>query len=188
MLTNLKRNLHNKLLLLISNKRMHLDFDPSKDYYKILGVDNKASEKQIKEQYYKLAKKHHPDLNKGVSTDIFKEMTAAYEILSDIEKRRQYDQLKNFSTGGFWNTNNQNSQQTNSNRQTNQQSSNFNQSNQNYHNTNNYKKDFKTWQYTYIDPKTGQKKTFNFNDDAFKNFDEFLAKMRSEMKRENKSS
>ena len=60
---------------------MHLDFDPSKDYYKILGVDSKSSEKQIKDEYYKLAKKHHPDLNKGVSTDFFKEMTAAYEIL-----------------------------------------------------------------------------------------------------------
>ena len=187
MLKILKNNsIKNKTLQFISIKRMHLDFDPSKDYYKIIGVDSKATEKQIKEQYYKLAKKHHPDLNKGVSTDFFKEMTAAYELLSDAEKRKQYDQLRSFSGGGFWNSNNKNSQQSNSNRQANQQSSNFNQSYQNYHNTNN--KNSKTWNYTYVDPKTGQKRTFDFNNYAFKNFDEFIAKMRSEMKNDAKKS
>ena len=46
-------------------KKFIVDFDPNKDYYKILGVSPQDSDKQIKEAYYKLAKKHHPDLNGG---------------------------------------------------------------------------------------------------------------------------
>ncbi len=158
-----------------------MDFDPTKDYYKILGVDSRSTEKQIKEQYYKLAKKHHPDLNNGVSSDYFKEMTAAYEILSDQEKKQKYDQLRNYSNGGFWNTTNNSQQNTSNNSYGKTNYSNFNS--QNYYNTSGNKdKYYKMWQFTYVDPKTGQKKTFNFNEDAFKNFDEFISKMRSEMK------
>jgi curved DNA-binding protein CbpA len=79
-------------------KKHLLDFDPSKDYYKILGVNQAASEKEIKDAYYKLAKRYHPDLNQGKTTDQFKEMTAAYDILSSSDKRKQYDSSRSFGT------------------------------------------------------------------------------------------
>ena len=66
-----------------------------KDYYKTLGVDRKASTEEIAKAYKKLAKKHHPDLNPGDKSaeDKFKDVTEAYEVLKDAEKRRLYDQL-----------------------------------------------------------------------------------------------
>ncbi len=66
-----------------------------KDYYKILGVDRKASEKEIKKAYRKMARKYHPDVNPGDKTaeERFKEINEAHEVLSDAEKRRKYDQL-----------------------------------------------------------------------------------------------
>ena len=62
----------------------------SKDYYKILGVPKTATEVEIKSSYRKLAKKYHPDLNKG-KEDQFKELNEAYEVLSDVKKRKMYD-------------------------------------------------------------------------------------------------
>merc|ERR1711966_130426 len=59
--------------------------------YKILGVDKDASDSEIKKAYRKLAMKHHPD--KGGDPDKFKEMTAAHTVLSDPEKRRNYDRF-----------------------------------------------------------------------------------------------
>jgi DnaJ-class molecular chaperone len=65
-----------------------------KDYYKILGVDRSADDKTIKSAYRKLARKHHPDVAKGKdSGERFREVTEAYEVLSDPEKRRRYDTL-----------------------------------------------------------------------------------------------
>jgi molecular chaperone DnaJ len=66
-----------------------------KDYYKILGIDKKAGEKEIKQAYRKLARKYHPDVNPGdkSSEDRFKEVSEAYEVLSDKEKRAKYDQF-----------------------------------------------------------------------------------------------
>jgi DnaJ-class molecular chaperone len=63
-----------------------------KDYYKILGVDRAADAKAIKSAYRKLARKYHPDVNKG-KDDRFKEINEAYEVLSDPEKRQRYDTL-----------------------------------------------------------------------------------------------
>ena len=63
-----------------------------KDYYRILGVDRTADDKTIKSAYRKLARKYHPDVNKG-KDDRFKEIAEAYEVLSDPEKRRRYDTL-----------------------------------------------------------------------------------------------
>ncbi|MFW5979798.1 MAG: molecular chaperone DnaJ [Halanaerobiales bacterium] len=64
-----------------------------KDYYEILGVDRDASQKDIKRAYRKLAKKYHPDMNKEdpQASEKFKEISEAYEILSDPEKRKRYD-------------------------------------------------------------------------------------------------
>lgn len=75
-----------------------------RDYYQTLGVDKKASASEIKNAYRKLAKKYHPDLNPGdeAAAEQFKSINEAYEVLSDEEKRKQYDMFganTNF-TGG----------------------------------------------------------------------------------------
>ena len=66
-----------------------------KDYYKILGVPRDADEKTIKAAYRRLARKYHPDVNKGdpKAEDKFKEINEAYEVLKDPEKRARYDQF-----------------------------------------------------------------------------------------------
>lgn len=66
-----------------------------KDYYQILGVDKKATDKEIKAAFRKLARKHHPDVNPDDSKaeERFKDINEAYEVLSDQEKRAKYDQL-----------------------------------------------------------------------------------------------
>ncbi|MCC6297830.1 MAG: DnaJ domain-containing protein [Anaerolineales bacterium] len=66
-----------------------------KDYYKILGVDRKASEDEIRKAYRKLAKQHHPDYNPNnkQAEDRFKEINEAYEVLGDSKKRSTYDRL-----------------------------------------------------------------------------------------------
>lgn len=66
-----------------------------KDYYEVLGVSKTADEASIKKAYRKLAKKYHPDTNDGnkQAEEKFKEVTEAYEVLSDPKKRKQYDQF-----------------------------------------------------------------------------------------------
>ncbi|MFA5013036.1 MAG: molecular chaperone DnaJ [Candidatus Paceibacterota bacterium] len=63
-----------------------------KDYYKILGVSKGSTPDEIKKAYYKLAHEHHPD-KKGGNEEKFKEINEAYQVLSDKEKRTQYDQF-----------------------------------------------------------------------------------------------
>ena len=66
-----------------------------KDYYKILGVDRSASQKDIKSAYRKLTKKYHPDLNHGDKDAELKyrDVNEAYEVLGDPDKRSKYDQF-----------------------------------------------------------------------------------------------
>jgi len=66
-----------------------------KDYYSILGVSRNASEREIKQAYRRLAREYHPDVNPGDKSAEakFKEMNEAYEVLSDKEKRKKYDQF-----------------------------------------------------------------------------------------------
>ncbi len=75
-----------------------------RDYYEVLGVDRGADEATLKKAYRKLAKKYHPDMNPGdkEAEAKFKEATEAYSILSDPDKRRQYDQFGHaaFEGGG----------------------------------------------------------------------------------------
>jgi len=74
------------------------------DYYKILGVDKNSSDDEIKKAYRKLAHKHHPD-KQGGDAEKFKEINAAYQVLSDKSKRQQYDQFgsgfEQRGSGGF---------------------------------------------------------------------------------------
>jgi curved DNA-binding protein len=66
-----------------------------KDYYKTLGVEKSSTDAEIKKAYRDLAKKHHPDKNPGnkAAEEKFKEISEAYEVLKDPEKRKKYDQL-----------------------------------------------------------------------------------------------
>jgi molecular chaperone DnaJ len=75
-----------------------------RDYYEVLGVDRGADDSAIKSAYRKLAKKYHPDVNPGdkEAEKKFKEATEAYGVLSDPQKRKQYDQFGHaaFEQGG----------------------------------------------------------------------------------------
>jgi curved DNA-binding protein len=78
---------------------MAVDF---KDYYDVLGVSRDASEEDVRQAFRKLARKHHPDVNPGDKSaeERFKDLNEAYEVLSDPEKRKQYDRLgRNWKAG-----------------------------------------------------------------------------------------
>lgn len=77
-----------------------LNFTRLKSYYQVLGLNSTASDKDIKSAYYKLSLQYHPDRNKGCTDSVkkFHEIAEAYEVLSNPEKKRSYDQASSFKT------------------------------------------------------------------------------------------
>ncbi|HYA69695.1 MAG TPA: DnaJ domain-containing protein, partial [Acidimicrobiales bacterium] len=71
-----------------------------KDYYQVLGVSRTADDKEVTKAYRKLAKQFHPDANPG-SEERFKEISAAYDVLGDATKRKEYDEVRRLGAAGF---------------------------------------------------------------------------------------
>ena len=71
-----------------------LDFDPKTDYYKVLDLTNKATEKDIKNMYYKKCYEYHPDRTGGMHQDKFKDINNAYQIIGDEKKKKEYDDMR----------------------------------------------------------------------------------------------
>jgi curved DNA-binding protein CbpA len=90
-------------------RNYHKNIDYSINFYQLLGLTNKASENEIKTSYRKLAKQYHPDANKDMNAiEKFKEITSAYEVLNDKNKKAIYDKSMNITNMPFKYTNYEN--------------------------------------------------------------------------------
>lgn len=80
-------------MLFISKRHLHCTstLQMSKNHYDVLGISRNANQKQIKDAYYKLAMKYHPDKNQGKLTQQFREIKEAYDVLNNEASRMQYD-------------------------------------------------------------------------------------------------
>lgn len=97
-------------LAIVSRKKLTLYFNTrrcfnlttplaaSKNYYDVLGIPKTANPKQIKDAYYKLAMKHHPDKNQGILTKEFRDIKEAYDVLSHESSRIEYNNSKGTGT------------------------------------------------------------------------------------------
>jgi len=75
---------------------------PKKDYYQLLGINRTAGEDEVRKAFRRLARQYHPDVNRDDGAEArFKEINEAYEVLSDPEKRRMYDQFGHVGPQGF---------------------------------------------------------------------------------------
>ncbi len=95
-------------MTIFSNNVFNIKMVDKRDYYEVLGLSKQAGKNEIKKSYRKLAKKYHPDVNKSSDAEQrFKEISEAYEVLADDNKKAQYDQFGHtgvsgsFSGGGF---------------------------------------------------------------------------------------
>lgn len=103
----IQKNQPTFIIFLLFFKKLYPIRMAYKDYYKILGISKSASQSDIKKAYHKLAVKYHPDKNQGnrKAEEKFKEITEAYDVLSNTEKKQKYDTFGRFYKdqpgGGF---------------------------------------------------------------------------------------
>lgn len=149
----------------------------NKNYYKILNVNEKSTPSEIKKNFYLLAKKYHPDMNKG-KEEQFKEINEAYEILGDDNKKKQYDDMRKYNNSSTSSNNAYSSNSYSQNYNNYYQSQNQGQKQQQsyyYYETRQGPKDFKNMKFNKMNQdeirfNAGKNPNMNFHEEVFKEF------------------